>query len=210
MARRHSIFSGSRFVLKALVFALVATAVWLLANLGNIREFLDAYHDRKTEEEQIAMLRGRIETEKGRQRSLERGGLETERQVRERFRMHKPGEQVIFIEETDEPTTKAAGAASGTANRSGGAAAGTTAANAEATGTTGRQATTARADEPASTATAVSAAPDRRRAPAAGRGDGATPAVTTAAAPEDDSPVALPSRVRLDGSRALPGPARMP
>lgn len=105
MARNNSIFSGSRFILKALVLTILFTVLWVLANLGSLREYLDTTKARRAEHDKIEVLRQRIENLRGQQRSLVSGGMETERQVRERFRMHKPGEQVIFLESDTEPTT---------------------------------------------------------------------------------------------------------
>jgi cell division protein FtsB len=105
MPRSNPLFSGSRFLLKAVAFTVVLCALWLFFNLGTLRELLDTNAQRKQEQDQIEVLRKRIENLKGQQRSLLAGGIETERQVRERFRMHKPGERVIFLEPDNEDTT---------------------------------------------------------------------------------------------------------
>ncbi len=110
MPRSNPLFSGSRFLLKAVALTVVLCALWLFFNLGTLRELLDTNAQRKQEQDQIEVLKKRIENLKGQQRSLLAGGIETERQVRERFRMHKPGERVIFLEpDNDETTSSRAG-----------------------------------------------------------------------------------------------------
>ncbi len=99
MAQINTIFSGSRFIFKALVISFVLCALWLLLNLKALREYIDTNAQRRAEQEQIDVLKRRIENLHAQQLSLVSGGIETERQVRERFHMHKPGEQVIFLEE---------------------------------------------------------------------------------------------------------------
>lgn len=107
MAQINTIFSGSRFILKALVITIVLCAIWLLINLKALREYIDTNAQRRAEQEQIDVLKRRIDNLHAQQLSLVSGGLETERQVRERFHMHKPGEQVIFLEEETAPPTSA-------------------------------------------------------------------------------------------------------
>ena len=105
MAQINTIFSGSRFILKALLITIALCAIWLLINLRALREYIDTNAQRRAEQEQIDVLKRRIENLHAQQLSLVSGGLETERQVRERFHMHKPGEQVIFLEEETAPSS---------------------------------------------------------------------------------------------------------
>ena len=105
MAQINTIFSGSSFILKALLITVALCAIWLLINLKALREYIDTNAQRRAEQEQIDVLKRRIDNLHAQQLSLVSGGLETERQVRERFHMHKPGEQVIFLEEETAPTS---------------------------------------------------------------------------------------------------------
>jgi hypothetical protein len=96
--RKRGFFASNRFFLfKGLVFAMLAITIWLLLNARNLQEFLDTYYKRNREAERVAMLKQRIHTLEGQQRGLRENGFEAERQVRERFFYHLPGEKVIHL-----------------------------------------------------------------------------------------------------------------
>ena len=57
MARQNSIFSGSRFILKALVLTVLFSVLWVLANLGSLREYLDTTKARRAEQDKAEVLR---------------------------------------------------------------------------------------------------------------------------------------------------------
>jgi hypothetical protein len=96
--KRGGFLSSNRFFLfKGLVFTMLAITVWLLINARNLQEFLDTYYKRNREAEKIAELRERIRTLENQQRGLRANGFEAEKQVRERFGFHLPGEKVIHL-----------------------------------------------------------------------------------------------------------------
>ncbi len=104
--------SGARsyFVL-AVLFTLAAGAVWFSINRENIREYTETYKNREAEIAEISDLKQRISQLKRKQQSLAFNGVESEKQIRERLQMHKPGERVIYLEDEGEGTsaTPAAG-----------------------------------------------------------------------------------------------------
>lgn len=76
---------------------MLAVTFWLLINARNLQEFLNTYYKRNREAEKIAELRERIRTLENQQRGLRANGFEAEKQVRERFLYHLPGEKVIHL-----------------------------------------------------------------------------------------------------------------
>lgn len=90
--------SRRRFsLLRVMAFCLIAAAIWVLINMRNLQEFLDTYYKRNQELEQIELLKQQIRTLEKQQRSLRYNGIEAEKQVRQKWGMHLPGEKVIFL-----------------------------------------------------------------------------------------------------------------
>ncbi len=88
---------GRFFLFKVFTLALIVGVVWLLANAGNLREWLSANSERTRELEEIQKLRDRVAALQAQRKSLALEGFEAERQARERLGLHMPGEKVIHI-----------------------------------------------------------------------------------------------------------------
>lgn len=112
--QKPDFFSSNRFfVFYALVFCLVMVALWLLINLHNLQEFLSTYEKREAERENIELLRQKVRNLENRQKSLAANGVEAEKQVRETYFMHRPGEKVIHLQ-PESASTRPAGTSSAT------------------------------------------------------------------------------------------------
>jgi len=101
-ARRPS--RGSRLLsgLKVLLFVSIPCFVWLAANVGALDEYLQALRRRDQIRSQVEKLQAdtaQMEDEEG---QLEKRGFADEAAARERFRLVKPGEKIVFLEWDDE------------------------------------------------------------------------------------------------------------
>lgn len=98
--------SGIRsYIVAAVLFTLAAGAAWFSINQQNIQEYREAHKNRETEMAEIAELKQHIGELKRKQQSLLYNGMESEKQIRERLQMHKPGEKVVFFVEQGESST---------------------------------------------------------------------------------------------------------
>jgi cell division protein FtsB len=95
---RSGLVGGNRFYLfKALFISVLLVVAWLLLNVRNLREFLDTYSRRNQEQQQIELMQEEVRKLERQHASLASNGQEMEKQIRERWGMHKPGENVIFL-----------------------------------------------------------------------------------------------------------------
>lgn len=93
---------------KAIAFTLAACGAWIMLNTRNLQEFFDTFAQRNQELEDIELVEQRIHLLQKRQLSLKANGIEMEKQVRERWMMHLPGEQVIYLKGPTQTTSTAA------------------------------------------------------------------------------------------------------
>lgn len=91
------------YIVTGIIFTVVAFGFWFLLNRQNIEEFTRTYKNREEAQIAITQIRQRIAQLKRQQQSLAYNGVETEKQIRERLQMHRPGEHVVFF--TKEQTT---------------------------------------------------------------------------------------------------------
>ena len=89
--------SNRFYLFKALFISVVLVVAWLLLNAHNLREFLDTYSRRNQEQDQIEAMQEQVRMLERQHASLANNGQEMEKQIRERWGMHKPGENVIFL-----------------------------------------------------------------------------------------------------------------
>ncbi len=109
--------SNSRgYIVAGIIFTITAFGVWFLINRENVREFTDTYKSREEAQLAITQAKQRIGQLKRQEQSLAYNGVETEKQIRERLKMHKLGEQVIFFEKEDPKTTHTAQPTTPTSN----------------------------------------------------------------------------------------------
>lgn len=85
------------FLIKGMTFTFVAVMAVLLWDIPKLHELLDTYYRKNQEIEQIENMQNKIKMLKRQQASLQQNGFEVERQVRERFNWHRPGEKVINL-----------------------------------------------------------------------------------------------------------------
>jgi hypothetical protein len=107
------------------VFSLLALAFlvgcgWLALSADSLREYMAAHRDRDIQLQQVAALRAEIQQLRARYESARRNGLETQRQIRERLDMRRPGERVLFLQRPA-PEPVRADAGDGKAGVAGGA-----------------------------------------------------------------------------------------
>ena len=91
---------GSRILgaIKILLFILIPCFVWCVVNMAALDEYLQARARRDQIGAQVEGLKGEIARMKEEESQLERRGFADEAAARERFRLVKPGEKIIFLE----------------------------------------------------------------------------------------------------------------
>ena len=80
-------------------FFLVAVLIigWLMLNREKLLEFWQSYQMRNNELERVIKLEYERRQLDERRQLLEQTNLEAERQVREKYKMKKPGEKIVII-----------------------------------------------------------------------------------------------------------------
>lgn len=80
-------------------FFLVAVLIigWLMLNREKLLEYWQSYQMRNNELERVIKLEYERRQLDERKQLLEQTTVETERQVREKYKMKKPGEKIIII-----------------------------------------------------------------------------------------------------------------
>ncbi len=86
------------YFLFAVVFTLVAAGLWFVINRENLHEFSETHRNREKAQLEIAKTKQRIAQLRRQQQSLMFNGVESEKQIRERLQMHRPGEKVMLFE----------------------------------------------------------------------------------------------------------------
>jgi hypothetical protein len=86
------------------VFSLLALAFlvgcgWLALSADSLWEYMTAHRERDVHLQQVATLRGEINQLRARYESARRNGIETQRQIRERLDLRRPGERVLYLQQ---------------------------------------------------------------------------------------------------------------
>lgn len=107
-ASRRRRFPG----LQSATLVMLGVLVWLILNVGNLRQFIAVYRQRDLQRDNVEAVKEQIKELENQQRSLEMGMFENEKSVREAYRLVRPGEKLILIkdEETSGPTRNVAAA----------------------------------------------------------------------------------------------------
>lgn len=107
-ASRRRRFPG----LRSATLVMLGVLVWLILNVGNLRQFIAVYRRRDLQRDNVEAVKEQIKELENQQRSLEMGMFENEKSVREAYRLVRPGEKLILIkdEETSGPTRNVAAA----------------------------------------------------------------------------------------------------
>jgi cell division protein FtsB len=90
--------------LRTIILVVCVLAAWVALNLRNLNRLYDAYQARNAQREELVNLRREVEELKALEASLEKDSFESEKSVRESYRLVRPGEQLILLtpEETDD------------------------------------------------------------------------------------------------------------
>jgi hypothetical protein len=91
--------------LRTATFLLLGCLVWLLLNIGSLRQFIRAYQDRNRERDKVEEVERRVAVLSREKLSLELGLFENEKSVREAYRLVRPGERLIVLSPEDEKST---------------------------------------------------------------------------------------------------------
>jgi cell division protein FtsB len=76
----------------------MAAVIWLIFDYSLLQEYFQARERRNQYREQVAQAEKRQDNLKLEHEALKQGGFPAEKAIRERQRMVKPGEKVMFIE----------------------------------------------------------------------------------------------------------------
>lgn len=111
--------STRSYIVTGIIFTVIAFGFWFHLNRQNIQEFTETYKNREEAQLAITQTKQRIAQLKRQQQSLAYNGFETEKQIRERLQLHRPGEHVVFFtkEQTTATTTTGHSATATTATR---------------------------------------------------------------------------------------------
>ena len=90
-------------VIKWLVYVIVPVIFWMGLNFDTLRRYFAERALMRHNADEVARLEKEFGGLTDEKRKLEQGGFPAEKAVRERFKMVKPGEKVIFLEENPEP-----------------------------------------------------------------------------------------------------------
>lgn len=103
---RHSKESAARGIFRPVVLirwsvAAAALAVlWLVVNFPVLRDYFEARGRRNENKREVTQLERQLSGLEEEKRELDTWGFPAEKAVRERFKMIKPGEKVILLDET--------------------------------------------------------------------------------------------------------------
>lgn len=104
--------------IKIASYAFVGAALMLYINYPTLQEYFQARQRRESYSESVAALKKEYSRLLREQAELKNGGFETEKTIRERLRMVKPGERILFID----PPADSADSAEETRRRAAGSA----------------------------------------------------------------------------------------
>jgi cell division protein FtsB len=90
--------------LRTIILIVCVLAAWVALNLRNLNRLYDSYQARNAQREELVNLRREVEELKTLEASLKKDSFESEKSVRESYRLVRPGEQLILLtpEETDD------------------------------------------------------------------------------------------------------------
>lgn len=94
-------------ILKCIVYLAVPFALWLMHNYETLTEYFTARAHRDQNKIEVTSLEREFASLLNEKRQLEVGGFATEKAIRERLMMVRPGERVMFIEEPKEGSGEA-------------------------------------------------------------------------------------------------------
>lgn len=86
-----------KFPFKTFFLTALIIVAWLFINRDKLLEFWEAYQTRNAELARVQKLEYEMKHLQQKRKLLEQTTLETERLVREKFKMKKPGEKIIII-----------------------------------------------------------------------------------------------------------------
>ena len=92
------------------VFPSVPSSVWiqwLALNANTVTDFLAARIQRNENKRSVIELERRFSELSDEKRALESLGFPTEKAIRERFKMIRPGERIIVLEDPAQPSSEA-------------------------------------------------------------------------------------------------------
>jgi cell division protein FtsB len=89
-------------LVKWLAYLAVLFALWLAFNYDTLRDYFSSQTLMRQNQAEVAALESEHKRLNEENKQLEVGGFEAEKVIRERFKMVRPGERVIFIEEPKE------------------------------------------------------------------------------------------------------------
>jgi len=87
-------------IIKWIVYVTIPAVVWFGVNYQTLRNYLSSQNGLDQNKIEVAKLEKEYKKLQLEKRQLETGGFSTEKTIRERFKMVRPGERVIFIEPT--------------------------------------------------------------------------------------------------------------
>lgn len=82
---------------KTLFVAALIVAAWLFVNRDKLMGFWEAYQVKNAQQSLVAKLEFERNQMEKQRKLLEHTSLETERLVREQYKMKKPGEKIIIL-----------------------------------------------------------------------------------------------------------------
>jgi cell division protein FtsB len=87
--------------LRTATLALCGVLVWLVLNVGSLRQFIAAYRQRNIQHDEAEMMKDQVKELERQKQSLELEMFENEKSVREAYRLVRPGERLILIKEEE-------------------------------------------------------------------------------------------------------------
>ncbi|MCD6384479.1 hypothetical protein J7M23_01755 [Candidatus Sumerlaeota bacterium] len=90
-------FFLQKFPFKTFFLVALIIIAWLFINRDKLLEFWQAYQTRNAELARVQKLEYEMKQLEQKRTLLEQTTLETERLVREKFKMKKPGEKIIIL-----------------------------------------------------------------------------------------------------------------
>ena len=92
---------------RRLVYVVILAALWLALNANTVTDFLAARIQRNENKRSVIELERKSSELSDEKRALESWGFPTEKAIRERFKMIRPGERIIVLESPPEPSSEA-------------------------------------------------------------------------------------------------------
>lgn len=84
--------------LKGAAFLACFAGVWFAFNYSTLREYFEARRSRNGNKHDVQELERNFSALVKEKRQLEKWGFSAEKEIRERFKMIRPGEKIILIE----------------------------------------------------------------------------------------------------------------